>query len=304
MQAPPASSRSRRCSSLELVRPRIQHPRLPERAPSADPTTGNYTQAFQGGTDVTGGSESPPPPTPWLLSSPVARRLDAGKSCTLRAAPATRRSNGWIVQGPTGVFAVPTAVRQSGAGTAASTTSSGSPRARRPPTRPPATTPRPSKAGRSRHRWCPLSPRPPTPGSRSVYHQSPWLGASTQAKSCTLKGGACYQAFQTAGSCKAPPGVFAVPTVRCSRAGAGTAGSTTCWGSPAAPRRPIRPPATTPRPSRAGPSPSPAESADRLRAPRTGYLSSQSVKSKSGLSSTGVELAQYVELFGIDGSPE
>jgi len=39
---------------------------------------------------------------------------------------------------------------------------------------------------------------------------SPWLGASTQAKSCTLKGGACYQAFQNGWLVQSPAGTFAI----------------------------------------------------------------------------------------------
>jgi uncharacterized protein with LGFP repeats len=38
------------------------------------------------------------------------------------------------------------------------------------------------------------------------------LGTSTQPKSCTLKNGACYQAFQNGWIVQSPTGVYAVST--------------------------------------------------------------------------------------------
>ena len=91
---------------------------LPSGSPSADPTAGNYTQAFQGGViTVTGGAAALTSSTdPWLgtmLSSGWLGASTQAKSCTLKDGACYQAfQNGWIVQSPVGVFAVPTSVLQ------------------------------------------------------------------------------------------------------------------------------------------------------------------------------------------------
>jgi hypothetical protein len=89
---------------------------LPTSSPSADPTTGNYAQTFQGGTiTVTNGTAAISAASdPWVNAQLTATWLGTStgaKSCTLKNGACYQPyQNGWIVQSPAGVAAVPTAV--------------------------------------------------------------------------------------------------------------------------------------------------------------------------------------------------
>jgi len=89
---------------------------FPTTAPSANPTTGNYSQTFQGGTiTVTNGTAAVSAASdPWVNAQLTATWLGTAtgaKSCTLKNGACYQPyQNGWIVQSPAGVAPVPAAV--------------------------------------------------------------------------------------------------------------------------------------------------------------------------------------------------
>ena len=90
---------------------------FPTGAPSADPRSGNYTQAFHGGviTVSNGVGALTSSSDPWVnaqLTSSWLGTSTGAKSCTLKNGACYQPyQNGWLVQSPAGVAAVPTAVR-------------------------------------------------------------------------------------------------------------------------------------------------------------------------------------------------
>jgi hypothetical protein len=190
---------------------------FPAGAPSADPTTGNYTQAFQGGTiTVTGGTPALTSSTdPWVnavLTSPWLGPSTQAKSCTLKNGACYQAfQNGWIVQSPAGVYAVPNAVLQGWGWYGREYNILGFP-AGAPSADP--TTGNYTQAFQGGTitvtGGTPALTSSTDPWVNAVL-TSPWLGPSTQAKSCTLKNGACYQAFQNGWIVQSPAGVYAVP---------------------------------------------------------------------------------------------
>jgi len=180
--------------------------------------TGTYTQTFQGGTiTVTNGSPALTAITdPWqntILSNPWLGSVTRGKSCTLKGGACYESfQNGWIVQSPAGIFAVPTAVLTAwnwyGRDTAGIL---GFPSA--------APTANPTSGNYSQaFQTGTISVTGGTPAMTatsdpwySVVLGAPWLGASTQNKSCTLTNGGCYQVFQNGWVVQGSPGVFALP---------------------------------------------------------------------------------------------
>lgn len=198
--------------------------------PSAAPTTptggnyvtGTYSQAFQDGTiTVTAGAPALSATTdPWynaLLASPWLGSSTGAKACTLAAGGCYQPfQNGWIVQSTAGTFGVPTAVLTAwnwyGRDTAGilgfpsaqpSTLSSG--------TYATGTYTQTFQGGLITVTNGSPALTSTTDPWYNVVLTSSWLGSSTQAKSCTLKGGACYQVFQNGWVVQSPAGVFAVP---------------------------------------------------------------------------------------------
>ena len=191
---------------------------LPSGPPSADPTGGNYTQAFQGGmVTVSGGAGRVSAATdPWfntVLTSPWLGLSTAAQSCTLAAAGCFQPfQGGWMVRSAAGSFAVPAAVLSTWSdwGREGGTL--------RFPSGPPSTDPATGNytqafqggvitvaggVGRVSSAADPWF---------NAVLTSPWLGAASGAQSCTLKGGACYQPFAGGWVVRSAAGSFAVPT--------------------------------------------------------------------------------------------
>ncbi|MCU1580506.1 MAG: hypothetical protein JWP19_2710 [Rhodoglobus sp.] len=192
---------------------------FPTSAPSAAPSTGNYTQTFQGGTiTVTGGIGAVTlPPDPWTSAIQSATWLGSstqGKSCTLTGGVCYQVfQNGWVVQGTNVVVPVPALVVQYWGWYGRELGPLGF------PTGAPSASP---TAGNYTQAFqggtitvtggvgaVAVAPDAWT----SAVQSSTWLGSSIQAKSCTLKGGACYEAFQNGWVVQSPSGVYALPTV-------------------------------------------------------------------------------------------
>ncbi|ANJ27686.1 hypothetical protein ATC03_14185 [Agromyces aureus] len=89
---------------------------FPTGAPSADPASGAYTQSFQGGVvTVSGGVARLSSTTdPWfarVLASPWLGPQTTSRLCDLKGGACRQVfSGGWMVQSPSGAYAVPTAV--------------------------------------------------------------------------------------------------------------------------------------------------------------------------------------------------
>ena len=89
---------------------------FPSGAPSADPTSGNYTQAFQGGVvTVSGGvGRVTSASDPWfnaVLTSPWLGASSSVQSCSLGGGGCYQPfAGGWVVRSGAGSFAVPSAV--------------------------------------------------------------------------------------------------------------------------------------------------------------------------------------------------
>ncbi|MCU1422416.1 MAG: hypothetical protein JWN36_2067 [Microbacteriaceae bacterium] len=191
---------------------------LPAAAPAGDITTGNYTQAFQGGTiTVTNGVGALTSATdPWvnaLVTSSWLGASTAAKSCTLGGGGCYQAfQNGWIVQGPAGTFALPTAVLTTWGNYGREYNILGFPSGA--PSANPTTgnyTQRFQGGTITVANGVGALTATSDPWLGTVLTSS-WLGASTAAKSCTLGGGGCYQAFQNGWIVQGPAGTFAVPT--------------------------------------------------------------------------------------------
>jgi hypothetical protein len=120
--------------------------------------------------------------------------------------------NGWIVQSPAGVFAVPTAVVQLWGAYGREYNILGFPSGK--PSADPTTGnyTQAFQGGVITVAGGVAALTSTTDPWLGTVLSSGWLGASTQAKSCTLKNGACFQAFQNGWIVQSPAGVFAVPT--------------------------------------------------------------------------------------------
>lgn len=191
---------------------------FPTSAPSAAPSTGTYTQTFQGGSiSVSGGVASVIlPPDAWALAAQSAPWLGApsGKSCALKDGACYQLFQaGWIVNGPNGPVAVPALVVQNWGWYGREYGPLGLPTAA--PTGDP-TTGNYSQAFQGGSVTVSAGvgtvTLPPDPWTSTVQG-SVWLGSSTQARSCTLKGGACYQVFQNGWVVQSPSGVYAVTSL-------------------------------------------------------------------------------------------
>ncbi|HWH25507.1 MAG TPA: hypothetical protein VNT53_02530 [Pseudolysinimonas sp.] len=145
----------------------------------------------------------------WLGASTQA------KSCTLKGGACYQAfQNGWVLQSPSGSFAVPTAVLATWGNYGREYEFLGF------PTGATSTVPGPTGSYTQTFQGGTITV---TNGAGAVTAASepfinasltsPWLGAATQAKSCTLKGGACYQAFQNGWVVQSPSGTYALPTV-------------------------------------------------------------------------------------------
>ena len=191
---------------------------LPSGSPSADPSTGNYTQAFQGGgITVTNGAASLTSATdPWidaLVISPWLGGSTQTKSCTLKDGACYQSfQNGWVVQSAAGVFALPTAVVQTWGAYGREYNILGFPTGK--PSADPATGnyTQAFQGGVITVTNGSAALTSTTDPWLGTILSSPWLGGSTQAKSCTLKDGACYQSFQSGWVVQSAAGVFALPT--------------------------------------------------------------------------------------------
>ncbi|WP_442879123.1 LGFP repeat-containing protein [Agromyces sp. CCNWLW203] len=89
---------------------------FPTSAPSADPSSGEYTQSFQGGVvTVSGGVARLSSTTdPWfsaVLASPWLGQARSSQLCDLLGGACRQEfAGGWMVQSPAGAYAVPTTV--------------------------------------------------------------------------------------------------------------------------------------------------------------------------------------------------
>ena len=187
----------------------------PSSAPSSDPTGGNYTQSFQGGviTVTNGVGALTSAADPWLNAQLTSTWLGAAtgaKSCTLAGGACYQPyQNGWIVQSPAGVAAVPTAALTTWGNYGREYNFLGF-----PTTAPSAnpTTGNYTQTFQGGTVTVTAGVGTITAPWVTVTRSAPWLGASTSTKSCTLAGGGCYQAFQGGWVVGSASGTFAVPT--------------------------------------------------------------------------------------------
>ena len=189
---------------------------LPSGAPSANPATGNYSQQFQGGViTVTAGvgavSSASDPWVGTILSSSWLGAPTGSKSCALANGHCYQPyQNGWVVQGPAGVHAVPNIVREVWGWYGREFGPLGFPAGA--PSAAPATGNYSQKfQGGTITVTGGVALAAVTDPISSVILSSPWLGNATGSKSCTMKGGACYVPFANGWVVQGPPGVFAVP---------------------------------------------------------------------------------------------
>ena len=191
---------------------------LPTGLPSADPRTNNYSQTFQGGTiTVTDGTPaltaSSDPWTNAILTSPWLGTATASRACTLGNSGCYQPfQGGWVVQSAGGVAAVPTSVVTGWGWYGREYGILGFPVAAATGSVPNGTFSQTFQGGTiTVTDGAPALTATSDPWLNAQL-SSPWLGTATGPKTCTLKGGACYQPFPSGWIVQSPAGSYAVPT--------------------------------------------------------------------------------------------
>ncbi|BDZ45884.1 LGFP repeat-containing protein [Naasia aerilata] len=189
---------------------------FPTSAPSAAPSTGSYTQSFQGGviTFQNGGAALTSTTDPWwntIVSTSWLGSSTGSQSCGLAGGGCYQPfANGWVVKSPAGIYAVPASVVQAWGWYGREQGNLGY------PTGAPTADPSTGNFSQSFQGGSIAA----TNGSIGVtvanpwqdtIAASPWLGAATPGVNCTLKGGNCYQQFANGWVVKSPAGIYAVP---------------------------------------------------------------------------------------------
>ncbi|QRY41708.1 hypothetical protein JVX92_05510 [Microbacterium hominis] len=191
---------------------------FPSGAPSADPTSGNYTQAFQGGVvTVSGGvGRVTSASDPWfnaVLTSPWLGASSSVQSCSLGGGGCYQPfAGGWVVRSGAGSFAVPSAVLSTWASWGREYGVLGFPSGA--PSADP-TSGNYTQAFQGGVVTVSGGVGRVTSASDPWFNAvltSPWLGASSSVQSCSLGGGGCYQPFAGGWVVRSGAGSFAVPS--------------------------------------------------------------------------------------------
>ena len=189
---------------------------FPTSNPSANPSTGNYTQTFNGGTvTVTNGVANLTSTTdPWfntILTTSWLGSSTNSKSCTLKWGMCYQSfQNGWVVSAGN-VYTVPNAVRELWSNWGREYGILGF------PTSNPSANPSTGNYTQTFNGGTVTVTNgvanltsTTDPWFNTILTTS-WLGSSTNSKSCTLKDGACSQAFTGGWVIQNLSGVYTVP---------------------------------------------------------------------------------------------